>query len=79
MREFLCVGREAEYYRGRYHDVVPSEQRFSYAQSRSGRSQSRTMSRGVTQPLSRDPRDPGMSSGGGTGPEMMTPSRASDT
>jgi hypothetical protein len=60
MREFTRATREAEFYRIRYHDVVPLEQRVSYTQSRSTRSHSRATSRGVSQPL-----PPGGPSGAG--------------
>lgn len=40
MREFTRATREAEFYRIRYHDTVPLEQRVIYTQSRSTRSRS---------------------------------------
>lgn len=79
IQEVVHVGREVEYYKGKFYDVVPLEQRVSYAQSRSDRSHLRTLSRGVTQPLPRDQRDPGTFGGGGTSLEILAPSGANNT
>lgn len=67
-----------EYYKGKFYDAVPSKQGVSYRESRSGRTCSRTISVGVTQPLQRDPRDPS-TYGGGTSPVMPIPSRTNNT
>lgn len=79
MREAMRAGAEIEFYRSRYHELCPPEQRVIYAQSRSGRSRSRTVSRGVTQPLPRDLRDLGTSGGGTDTGVRPAPSGGSTT
>lgn len=79
MREAMRAGAEIDFYQSCYHELFPPEQRVSYAQSRSERTRSRTVSRGLTQPLPRDPRDPGTSGGGTDTGVRPAPSGGSTT